>query len=87
MNRPPVEHTGRVLAVAVVFFGTLAAAGFTSDVFARLSRETVLALAVFALGFALATYALDGEVRRYVNGLLRFRKAAAKSPGGKPAAT
>jgi hypothetical protein len=87
MNRPPIEHTGRVIALALAFFGTLAILGIASGVFERLPRETLLALFAFAVFFSAGTYVLDREVRAFVNRALRFRRAAAKSPGGKPAAT
>jgi hypothetical protein len=90
---PPAENTGRVVAVALGFFGTLAAIGYLEGIFARLSGGTLAALALFALAFAAATYGLDRGVREWVNRKLgkrpatRVRKAPAKSPGGSPAAT
>ena len=90
---PPAENTGRVVALAVGFFGTLAAIAYLEGVFGRLSGETLCALALFAIAFAAATYGLDRHVRRWVNERLkahkapRIRKAPAKSPGGSPAAT
>ena len=89
----PAENTGRVIALAAGFFGTLAAIGYLEGVFGRLGGETLAALALFALAFAAATYGLDREVRAWVNARLRapaaprVRKAPAKSPGGNPAAT
>lgn len=87
----PAENTGRVVALAAGFFGTFAALAWIEDVFARLPTETLAALALFALAFIAATYGLDGSVRAWINGMLRaampVRKAPAKSPGGKPAAT
>ena len=41
-------------------------------------------VAMFLVCFALGTYALDGEVRRYAKEWLR--KAPARSPGASPAA-
>lgn len=92
-RRPPAEDTARVVALAVGFFGTLAAIGYLEGVFGRLSTETLAALALFALAFTAATYGLDRGVRDWVNQRLgarppaRLRKAPAKSPGGSPAAT
>ena len=87
----PSENTGRVVALAAGFFGTLAAIAYLEGVFGRLSGETLAALALFAAAFAAATYGLDRGVREWVNDRLRararVRKAPAKSPGGSPAAT
>ena len=89
----PAENTGRVIALAVGFFGTLAAIAYLEGVFSRLSGSTLAALAFYALAFAAATYGLDAGVRAWVNQRLsvrkpgRVRKAPAKSPGGSPAAT
>lgn len=89
---PPAEDTARVVALAVGFFGTLAAIGYLEGVFGRLSVETLTALAVFALAFVAAAYFLDRGVHGWVNQRLRARSPAgvrtapAKSPGGSPAA-
>lgn len=89
----PAENTGRVVALAVGFFATLAAIGWVDGVFAKLGGETLGALALFGLAFAAATYYLDREVRAWVNQRVRartalpLRKAPAKSPDGNPAAT
>ncbi|MEO7742524.1 MAG: hypothetical protein ABIR98_06295 [Usitatibacter sp.] len=91
MKRTPAENTGRVVALAAGFFGTLAAIGYLEGVFSRLSGETLAALVLFAIAFIAATYALDGGVRAWVNERLgarsAVRKAPAKSPRGSPAAT
>ena len=91
MKNAPPEDTGRVIALAVVFFGTLALGGWSAGVFSRLPDETLAALALFAVGFAAATYVLDDAVRAWVKGLTRRRarptKAPAKSPARRPAAT
>ena len=90
---PPAENTGRVVALAVGFFGTLAAIAYLEGVFSRLSAETLAGLASFALVFAAATYGLDRGVREWIHQRLGLRaatpvrKAPAKSPGGNPAAT
>ena len=87
----PQQDTGRVIAVAVAFFGALAILGLLDGVFARLGTDEITALAAFAVGFAGATYVLDESVRGWVRTLLRrparVTKAAAKSPGGTRAAT
>ncbi len=81
------EDTGRVLLVAALFFGGLAVAAFAAGVFSRLAAGEIVALGVFALAFALATYALDRQVRGYVNGLPgMLRKAPSPSPASIPAA-
>lgn len=90
---PPAEDTARVVALALGFFGTLAAIACLEGVFGRLSAETLAALGAFTLAFVVATYVLDRGVRAWVQqrvGALlpsRVRKAPAKSPGGSPAAT
>lgn len=90
---PPAEDTARVVALALGFFGTLAAIAYLEGVFSRLSAETLAALGVFTLAFAVATYVLDAGVRAWVQQRVvalrpsRVRKAPAKSPGGTPAAT
>lgn len=90
--RPPTEDTARVVAVAIAFFGTLAVLGFVEGVFARLSAPTLVALAGFAAGYAVLAVFADARLRAFLRGLLprrarRLRKAAAKSPARRPAAT
>ncbi len=87
MRSNPREDTPRVLAVAAIFFGALAALGWAEGIYARLDSETLAALALFAIAFAAATYALDRQVRACINRALRFRTRSAKSPGAKRAAT
>ena len=79
--------TPRAIGVALAFFGSLALVAWGEGVFARLEGEVVMAIAVFALAFAAATCVLDAEVRDYLKGALRLRKAPARSPAGKRAAT
>lgn len=79
------ENTPRVLALGLLFFGALALLGWLDGVFARIGADTVLALAVFAALYALATYLLDPAVRAFVDA--RLRKVPAKSPAAKRAAT
>jgi hypothetical protein len=84
-NRPS-ENTARVLALAFVFFGGLAALGYAGGVFARLGTETVISLAVFALAFCVLTYRLDPAVRAFVDRLAAPRAAAPrKRDAGRPA--
>jgi len=87
MKQASQENTARVLALGFAFFGMLAILGWIEGVFARLGFETAVALAVFALGYAIAAYLLDREVRAFVDSALRLTTAPAKSPGGKRAAT
>ena len=85
-NRPS-ENTARVLAVAVAFFGGLAALGYAGGVFTRLGTETVISLAIFALAFGVLTYRLDPAVRAFVNRLVAPRvPAPRKRDAGRPAA-
>lgn len=92
-GKQPAENTGRVVALAAGFFGTLAAIGYLEGVFGRLPGETLASLALFAAAFAAATYGLDRGVRDWVNQLFArrdakpVRKAPAKSPGASAAAT
>ena len=79
------ENTPRVVAVAIAFFGGLAALGFADGVFARLGAELVIALAVFAVAFAALTYGLDPGVRRLVNRLFAPRATMRKASGGRAA--
>lgn len=92
MERKAQERTGRVVALALVFFGGFAALGYVEGVFERLSRETVMALGMFATLYAALTYALDAGVRAWVRAIAtpkgrRLRKAAARSPAATRAAT
>lgn len=70
-RNPPPENTALAIAVAAGIAVASAALAWIEGVFARLSPETVVALAVFAAGFALATYLCDRQVRSLVDGLLR----------------
>lgn len=84
-NRP-TENTPRVVALAIAFFGGLAALGYAGGVFARLGTETVISLAVFALAFAVLTYRLDPGVRAFVNRLVAPRASSRKRAGNRAAA-
>ena len=91
MKKTPPENTGRVIALALGFFGSLALVGWSAGVFARLGPETLVALALFALGVAALTYAVDDSVRGWAKAIGRMRSQVkttpAKSPGRRPAAT
>jgi hypothetical protein len=84
-NRP-TENTPRVVALAIAFFGGLAALGYAGGVFARLGTETVISLAVFALAFVILTYGLDPGVRAFVNRLVAARATPRKRAGNRTAA-
>jgi hypothetical protein len=78
------EDSGRVLLVGAMFFGGLALAALATGLVARLSTAEAAALVAFGVLFAIATVALDHDLRRYVGE--RLRKAPARSPGASPAA-
>lgn len=87
-EQPPHESTGRVVALALAFFGAFALLGHANGVFERLSAGTVAALAVFAAAYGAAACALDPRLRAWIAARLRLpRKAPAKSPARSPAAT
>jgi len=87
-NKLPPENTGRVVALALAFFGAFAVLGYANGVFERLSAEVITALAVFAVAYAAATCALDPRLRAWIAaGVRRPRRAPAKSPARSPAAT
>lgn len=84
----PHENTGRVVALALGFFGAFALLGYAGGVFDRLSTEVVAALAVFAVGYAIAACALDPRLRAWIAARARRpTRAPAKSPARSPAAT
>jgi hypothetical protein len=74
------EHTGRVVALAIAFFGGFALLGHAAGVFERLGTELTLTLAAFAVVFGALTYHLDPGVRSFVKRLVAPRAAASK-PG------
>lgn len=87
-HQVPSENTGRVVALALCFFGLFALLGFAEGVFERLSTEVVVALAVFAAGYALAAGLLDPGLRAWIAARLRRpTRAPEKSPVRSPAAT
>ncbi|MGZ5582940.1 MAG: hypothetical protein ACXWF2_07515 [Usitatibacter sp.] len=86
----PQENTARVIAVAIGLFATLLALGIADGVFAKLPPETLVALTVFAIGYAIATYLLDRQVRAFVDrvlawaGILISRATLRRSPRRAP---
>ena len=86
MSSRPKQDTARVIALAVAFFGGLAALGLANGVFARIGTEETLMLAAFGLAFAMLTWHLDADVRAYVKRLLRPRATLTKPQGDRPAA-
>lgn len=87
-KQAPHESTGRVVALALAFFGSFALLGYANGVFERLSAGVVTALAVFAAAYAVATCALDPRLRAWIAARARRpRRAPAKSPARSPAAT
>jgi hypothetical protein len=84
LNNPKYESTGRVVALAVAFFGGLALLAYAGGVFQRLGPELTVMLGAFAIAFAALTYQLDAGVRAYVKRLVAPR-AAVRKPGS-PAA-
>ena len=88
MERMPEEDTGRVVAIAASILVLLVAGGWIEGVFSRLDRATVAALVLFAFGFAVATWRLDPQVRRWAGSLRgRVTKSPAASPGARRSAT
>jgi len=84
----PPENTGRVVALALAFFGAFALLGYANGVFERLSAEVITALAIFAAAYAAAACALDPRLRAWIAaGVRRPTRAPAKSPARSPAAT
>lgn len=80
MKRSPIENTPRVIALAVAFFGGLAALAHFNGVFERLGAELVVALALFAAAFGLLTGWLDPGVRALVRRAFGWRATLAR-PG------
>ena len=84
----PPESTGRVIALAVAFFGGLALLGYVEGVFERLSDGTLAALAAFAAGFAALAWRLDVPLRDTLKREMvgDVRKSPARRPSARPAA-
>lgn len=77
----PPENTPRAIAIAIAFFGALAALGWADGVFAKLGPEELAALAIFAAGFALLTYFADPQVRATVNRAIAGLRGRSAQPG------
>ena len=75
MENRKYESTGRVIALALAFFGGLALLGYASGVYDRLGSELTLTLAGFAVAFAALTWQLDPGVRAFVKRLVAPRAA------------
>jgi hypothetical protein len=87
-KRLPQESTGRVVALALAFFGAFALLGYANGVFERMSAEVVTTLAFFAAAYAALTCALDPCLRDWIAARVRRpRRGPAKSPARSPAAT
>ncbi len=64
----PHEDTGRVVALAVAGWGAVVSGAALDGAFARLGPAPFTILAIFALAYAAAVYALDGAVRDWLWG-------------------
>lgn len=67
------ESTGRVIAVALSFFGGLVLLGSADGVFERLGAELTLMIVAFGVTFGALTWHLDAGVRSYVKRLFAPR--------------
>jgi hypothetical protein len=76
-SRPIPENTPRTLALALGAWSAGVALAAGDGVFARLAPAADVALVVFACAFALATYALDVQVRAHVHRMPASLLAAA----------
>jgi hypothetical protein len=65
-NHVPQEESARILAMAIVAWGVVVALGAIEGVFSKLSETTRVALALFALVYAPATYWADRTLREFV---------------------
>ena len=81
------ENTARVVALALAFFGGLAALAFAEGIFERLGAELTATLAIFAIAFAWLTWHVDPGVRAFVRRLLAPRVTVARSAGDRAATT
>ena len=78
MENRNYESTGRVVLVAIAFFGGLALLGYASGVFDRLGRELTLLLTAFSVAFGALTWQLDPGVRAFVKRLAAPRSSVRK---------
>jgi hypothetical protein len=65
------ERTGRVVAFSLTLWGGLVASAAIDGVLAKLSDETLVALAIFALAYASATWFVDAALRGYARESVR----------------
>ena len=79
----PAENTALAIALALGFFGGLAALAAAAGVFEKLSADELAALAAFALGFALLTYFADRQVRAVVDGVIATLRRRSARPDRK----
>jgi hypothetical protein len=75
-KRPLAEDTCRVIALAVLLWGSAVGLGTAEGVFARLSPSELAALSLFAMLYAPATYRLDRGIREFILGRPLWRLAA-----------
>jgi hypothetical protein len=73
------ENTGRVIGLALAFFGGFALLAWSAGVFERLGVELTVTLGLFAAAFAALTYHLDAGVRAFVKRLVAPRAALRKA--------
>jgi hypothetical protein len=78
MAQRSIENTGRVLVLALAFFGGLGVLALANGVFARLGPEGSAMLAGFILAFAFLTWRLDPGVRAFAKRLFRPRATVTK---------
>ncbi len=76
-NRPIPENTARILAVTLVGWAAVVTWAAVEGVFARLDPAVALALAGFAVAYAMGSYALDAGVRAFLHSMPRARWQAA----------
>ena len=65
-NHISQEDSARVLALALAAWGLAVLGAATSGAFARLSAAELIALAIFAMLYAPATFLLDATLRGFV---------------------
>jgi len=62
----PHEHSARVLGVALATWGAAVLGAAAHGVFATISTAELIGLALFAIGYAVATFRLDATLRGFV---------------------
>ena len=66
------ERTGRVVAFSLTLWAGLVASAALEGVLAKLSDGTLVALAIFALAYASATWFVDAALRGYARESVRW---------------